>query len=62
MSQPHVGAEQSSARDEHTFHTYQTNRVPWYVWLMWGLFWLFVVLYLLIHFVPAIQIELVNPP
>ncbi|RMG34046.1 MAG: hypothetical protein D6725_14890 [Planctomycetota bacterium] len=62
MSQPNVTTEQPSPRDEHTFHSYQTNRVPWYVWTMWGLFWLFVVVYLLIYFVPAIQIELVNPP
>ncbi len=62
MSPPHASTEESSAREEHTFHTYQTNRVPWYVWLMWGLFWLFVALYLVSYFVPAIQVELVNPP
>lgn len=52
----------NSAASEHTHHDYRTSRIPWYVHVIWIGFWILAVIYILRNLVPAMKIELFNPP
>jgi hypothetical protein len=56
-----AGPDDSAAK-EHRFHSYIGNRIPWYVRLIWLLFWVGATYYVIAYLLPALQIEIVNPP
>lgn len=58
MTQP----ENLAPEVESRFHHYISNKIPWYVHLMWVLFWIFVAAYVLTYFLPALKVEIANPP
>jgi hypothetical protein len=50
------------AQEEHRYHHYLGNEIPWYVRLIWVGFWIFAIWYTVVYLLPALQVELVNPP
>lgn len=52
----------ATARDEGRFHNYITSVIPWYIHVVWISFWVFAISYFLMMVIPAVKIELVNPP
>ncbi len=51
-----------SPASEGRFHNYRTNSIPLAVHLIWILFWIGAVYYLVNFLLPALRVELVNPP
>lgn len=47
---------------EGRYHTYRTHAIPIVVHLSWVLFWIGAVYYLVNFLLPALRVELVNPP
>lgn len=47
---------------EGRYHTYRTHAIPFIVHLIWILFWIGAVYYLVNYLLPALQLEVVNPP
>lgn len=47
---------------EGRFHSYRTNAIPLAVHLIWICFWVGAIYYLVNYMLPALRVELVNPP
>jgi hypothetical protein len=43
-------------------HAYVGNAIPWYVRLLWVGFWILFVAYILRWLIPALKVEISNPP
>lgn len=54
--------EQPTPVEENRYHSYEGSAIPWYIRVMWLGFWIFAIALTLKYLIPAIQVELVNPP
>ncbi len=54
--------ENTSPESEGKNHSYVGHAIPWYVRLIWLGFWILCIAYILRWLVPALKVELINPP
>jgi hypothetical protein len=55
-------APRTTPDEEHRYHDYRGSAIPWYVRLLWLGFWLLAIYYVVSYLIPAMQVELSNPP
>lgn len=61
-SEPLAAVDHDGPVSEGRFHNYRTNAIPIAVYLIWILFWIGAVYYLVTYLLPALRLEIVNPP
>jgi len=59
---PDSNAPATAPEVEHQLHNYKTSRIPWFVHLIWISFWIVAVSYIWRYLIPAMRVEIPNPP
>lgn len=57
-----MSTERANAEQEGQHHNYAGHVIPWFIRLMWLFFWIFATAYVVKYLLPALQVELLNPP